>query len=92
MAKTTKLTKPAEQRTPPGMPKRSDLYEKALEYIAAKRMKEGADKNLKDVATELVIEFKAAKQIEIFVTTPMNTVKRVRYDHAETDKIAIKNN
>ncbi len=83
--------KSAEQATLPGLPKHSALYDKALEYVRAKRAEEKAKEMREKVGLELVREFKDAKVVEIDVTDGIMR-KKVRYDHIDKDKIVTKDN
>ncbi len=80
-----------EQPTFPGLPRHSALYDKALEYVRAKRAEEKAKDLRENVGLELVVEFKAAKVMEIDVTDGIMR-KKVRYDHIDKDKIVTKYN
>ena len=69
----------------PGMPKRSALGDKAIEYLNARGDVVSAQEDLKKIKAELVIEFQKSGLSKIKVSG--NTLS---YSHKESDSIRVK--
>lgn len=79
------MKKSQAQKELPGMPERSDLAKKALEYVNAKDEVESAQRLQDKVKAELIQEFIKSGQTSVKVAG-----HTVSYSHTEQDKIITK--